>query len=289
MIASTAKSGGVPRFVPELVASGTCPGPGTGRRRKFMPDSAPIPLSKVPAVTLIFWVIKTAATTLGETAGDAVSMTLNLGYALSSAIFVGLFMIAVLAQISTKFFRPFLYWAVIVATTTAGTTLADFADRSLGIGYAGGSTLLSALLLAALGIWYWTAGSVSVNTVSSPKVEMFYWTVILFSQTLGTALGDWVADTSLGYQGGAIVFAGLLAIVAGAYYLTPLSRTLLFWAAFILTRPLGATLGDKLDKPRELGGLAFSRIEASAVLAGLMVLCIVIFRQRAGQHPGSAE
>jgi uncharacterized membrane-anchored protein len=255
-----------------------------------MTDSAATRLSKVPEVTLLFWGIKIAATTLGETAGDAVTMTMNLGYAVGSAIFIAAFAIAVGAQISVKRFHPFLYWVVIVATTTAGTTMADFADRSLGIGYAGGSALLFALLLAALGVWYWSEGTVSVNTVSTPRVEMFYWGVILFSQTLGTALGDWVSDTeTLGYAGGALVFAGLLAVVAGAYYFTKLSRTFLFWAAFILTRPLGATLGDKLDKPHELGGLAFSRITASAILVGVMVLCIVLFPQRAGQHPGAAQ
>src|SRR5579863_7668471 len=255
-----------------------------------MTDSAATRLSKVPEVTLLFWGIKIAATTLGETAGDAVTMTLNLGYAVGSAIFIAAFVIAVGAQISVKRFHPFLYWVVIVATTTAGTTMADFADRSLGIGYAGGSALLFALLLAALGVWYWSEGTVSVNTVSTPRVEMFYWAVILFSQTLGTALGDWMADTeTLGYAGGALVFAGLLVVVAGAYYFTKLSRTFLFWAAFILTRPLGATLGDKLDKPHELGGLAFSRITASAILVGVMVLCIVLFPQRAGQHPGAAQ
>jgi uncharacterized membrane-anchored protein len=244
--------------------------------------------SKVPAVTLAFWIIKIAATTLGETAGDAVSMSMNLGYAVSSLIFIGLFVAAVLLQMSAKRFHALLYWAVIVATTTAGTTMADFADRSLGIGYAGGATILFALLLASLAIWYRTAGSVSVSTITSPKVEMFYWITILFSQTLGTALGDWMAATGLGYEGGALVFtAGLLVIVA-AYFLTNVSRTLLFWSAFILTRPLGATVGDFLDKPVADGGLAFSRFYASALLAAFMLVCILWFSRRADQQQEAA-
>jgi uncharacterized membrane-anchored protein len=242
--------------------------------------------SKVPAVTLGFWVIKIIATTLGETGGDAVSMTLNWGYALSSAMFIGIFAAAVAAQIAAKKYHPFLYWAVIIATTTAGTTMADFADRSLGIGYSGGSLILFALLMASLGIWYWQAGSISVNTVASPRIEMFYWTAILFSQTLGTALGDWMADSNgLGYERGALVFAAGLIVVAAAYFFTNISRTLLFWSAFILTRPLGATLGDFLDKPVANGGLAFGRFYASAILAALIVTLIVVVPQRAGQHP----
>ena len=247
-------------------------------------------LSKVPAVTLTFWVIKIAATTLGETAGDAVSMTLNLGYAISSAIFIGVFVVAVAAQISAKSFHPFLYWAVIVATTTAGTTMADFADRSLGIGYAGGSTILFLLLMAALGAWYRSAGSISVDTVTSPKIEMFYWSAILFSQTLGTALGDWMADSNgLGYERGALVFAAGLIVVAAAYFYTNVSRTALFWSAFILTRPLGATVGDLLDKPVADGGLAFGRFYASAILAAFIVACILLLPQKAGKHPGETE
>ena len=206
--------------------------------------------SKVPEVTLVFWIIKILATTLGETGGDAVSMSMNLGYAVSSLIFIGTFVVAVIAQIAAKKFHPFLYWLVVIATTTAGTTMADFADRSLGVGYPGGATLLFVLLMASLAVWYWSAGSVSVNTVSTPRIETFYWVAILFSQTLGTALGDWMADTNdLGYQGGALVFAAGLALIAAAYFFTTISRTLLFWGAFILTRPLGATLGDLLDKP----------------------------------------
>jgi uncharacterized membrane-anchored protein len=247
-------------------------------------------MSKVPAVTLGFWVIKIIATTLGETGGDAVSMTLNWGYALSSAMFIGIFVLAVGAQIAAKSFHSFLYWVVIVATTTAGTTMADFADRSLGIGYPGGSLLLFALLMASLGIWYWRAGSISVDTVASPKIEMFYWTAILFSQTLGTALGDWMADSNgLGYEGGALVFAAGLAVVAAAYFYTGVSRTLLFWSAFILTRPLGATLGDFLDKPIANGGLAFGRFYASAILAALIIGLIVVLPQRAGKHPGAIQ
>jgi uncharacterized membrane-anchored protein len=236
--------------------------------------------SKVPEVTLAFWIIKIAATTLGETGGDAVSMSLNMGYAVSSVLFIGLFMVAVAAQITVRSFHPFLYWLVVVATTTAGTTMADFADRSLGIGYAGGTAILFALLMAALGTWYWSAGSISVDTVKSPRIEMFYWVAILFSQTLGTALGDWMADTGLGYEGGALVFGAGLAVIAAAYFLSNVSRTLLFWGAFILTQPLGATVGDFLDKPVADGGLAISRFSVSALLAVFMIACIFIFRQR---------
>jgi uncharacterized membrane-anchored protein len=243
--------------------------------------------SKVPEVTLVFWIIKILATTLGETGGDAVSMSMNLGYAVGSFIFIGVFAIAVIAQIAAKKFHPFLYWLVVIATTTAGTTMADFADRSLGIGYPGGASLLFVLLMASLAIWYWSAGSISVNTVSTPKIETFYWIAILFSQTLGTALGDWMADTNgLGYEGGALVFAAGLALIAAAYFYTSISRTLLFWAAFILTRPLGATLGDLLDKPLDNGGLAFSRFYASAILAAVIIACVALLPQRAGSHPG---
>lgn len=243
--------------------------------------------SKVPEVTLIFWIIKVLATTLGETGGDAVSMSMNFGYAISSFIFIGIFAVAVIAQISAKKFHPFLYWFVIVATTTAGTTMADFADRSLGIGYPGGASLLFALLMASLLIWYWAEGSISVNTVSTPRVETFYWVAILFSQTLGTALGDWMADTNgLGYGDGSLVFGTGLVLIAAAYFFTGISRTLLFWAAFILTRPLGATLGDLLDKPLSDGGLAFSRFYASGILAALIIACVALLPQRAGTHPG---
>jgi uncharacterized membrane-anchored protein len=244
--------------------------------------------SKVPEVTLLFWLIKILATTLGETGGDAVSTSLNLGYAVSSIIFIGIFVVAVIAQIAAKAFHPFLYWFVIVATTTAGATMADFADRSLGIGYPGGASILFVLLMASLGVWYWSAGSVSVDTVATPKIEVFYWVAILFSQTLGTALGDWMADTNgLGYEGGALIFAAGLAVIAAVYYYTNVSRTLLFWSAFILTRPLGATLGDLLDKPLEEGGLEFDRFYASAILAAIIVACILFLPQRAGRHPGA--
>ena len=247
-------------------------------------------MSKVPAVTLGFWTIKIIATTLGETGGDAVSMTLDWGYALSSALFIGIFVLAVGAQIAARSFHPFLYWLVIIATTTAGTTMADFADRSLGVGYPGGSLILFALLMASLGVWYWRAGSISVDTVASPGIEMFYWTAILFSQTLGTALGDWMADnTGLGYGGGALVFGAGLAALAIAYYRTNVSRVSLFWAAFILTRPLGATVGDFLDKPISHGGLALSRPIASAVIAVFIVACIPFMPQRAGRHPGESQ
>jgi uncharacterized membrane-anchored protein len=243
-------------------------------------------MSKVPAVTLAFWVIKVIATTLGETGGDAVSMTLNWGYALSSALFIAVFVVAVAAQIAARRFHPFLYWSVIIATTTAGTTMADFADRSLGIGYPGGSLILFACLLASLGVWYRRTGSIAVDTVASPRIEAFYWTAILFSQTLGTALGDWMADSNgLGYERGALVFGAALVLVAAAYLFTNISRTWLFWSAFILTRPLGATVGDFLDKPVSAGGLAIGRFDASAVLVVLIIGLIVMVPQRAGQHP----
>ncbi|NMM18346.1 MAG: hypothetical protein HHJ15_00050 [Rhodoferax sp.] len=249
-----------------------------------MNTSAEKALSKVPEVTLVFWIIKIAATTLGETGGDAVSMSMNLGYLIGTVIFAAVFLAAVFAQIKANTFQPFLYWATIIATTTVGTTLADFADRSLGIGYAGGSTLLMALLFGSLFIWHRTLGSVSVSTVRSPKAEMFYWVTIMFSQTLGTALGDWTADTAgLGYTGGAILFSGLLALVVAAYYWTNVSRTLLFWAAFILTRPLGAVVGDFLDKPLSVGGLALSRYSASAALFAFMLTAILLFKQRSAR------
>jgi len=232
---------------------------------------------KVPEVTLVFWVIKILATTLGETGGDAVSMSMNLGYLVGTAIFGAIFVVAVVAQVWATKFHPFLYWATIVATTTVGTTLADFTTRSLGIGYAGGTAILLSLLLASLFVWYRTLGSIAVDTVSSPASEMFYWVTIMFSQTLGTALGDWTADTAgLGYTGAAVVFGAMLAAIAAAYYLTNISRTVLFWAAFILTRPLGAVVGDFLDKPASQGGLELSRYSASATLLGLMLVCIVV-------------
>lgn len=244
--------------------------------------------TKIPEVTLGFWIIKILATTLGETGGDTVSMTLDLGYFVGSAIFLSLLVLLVFIQIGAKKFHPFLYWLVIVASTTAGTTMADFATRSLGVGYPGGSLILFACLMAVLGLWYWSQGSISVETVSTPKAEAFYWAAITFSQTLGTALGDWLADTGLGYEGGALVFGAGLAALAAAYFWTDLSRVLLFWAAFILTRPLGATVGDFIDKPLDQGGLAWSRPLATAVIAALMIVCILMLPQRAGSHPRQA-
>ena len=244
-------------------------------------------LSKVPEVTLIFWLIKILATTLGETGGDAVSMSMNLGYLVSTAIFAVIFLFAVVAQIKAKQFHPFIYWVTIVATTTVGTTLADYVDRSLGIGYTGGSALLLSLLLASLFVWYKTLGSVAVNSISEPKAEIFYWVTIMFSQTLGTALGDWTADTAgLGYGGGAIIFSSLLLAVLAAYYWTQVSRTALFWTAFILTRPLGAVVGDFLDKPIAKGGLDLSRYTASTALILIIIACILFFPQRAGKSAG---
>jgi uncharacterized membrane-anchored protein len=256
-----------------------------------MPQQSPeSSLSKVPEVTLAFWIIKIAATTLGETGGDTVTMTLNWGYLAGTLLFLLALVLLVVSQIAANRFHPFLYWATIIASTTFGTTMADFADRSLGIGYTGGSSLLLFCLLATLGLWYWSLGSISVNTVSTPKAEAFYWTAITFSQTLGTALGDWMADsTGLGYEGGAAVFAAALAIVALAYYRTSVSRVTLFWAAFILTRPLGATVGDFLDKPVRNGGLALSRPVASAVIAAFIIVCLLILPQRAGSHPKTSE
>jgi len=246
-------------------------------------------LTKVPEVTLAFWILKIAATTLGETGGDSVTMTLNWGYLAGTALFLIALIALVIAQIIAKKFQAVLYWATIVASTTFGTTMADFADRSLGIGYTGGSLLLFFCLMTVLGLWYWSERTISVNTVSTPKVEAFYWAAITFSQTLGTALGDWMADTGgLGFGGGALVFFGGLAVIAGLYYWTDISRVLLFWAAFILTRPLGATAGDLLDKPHDLGGLAFSRPLASAIIAAFIILCLLVLPQRAGRHPASS-
>ena len=244
-------------------------------------------LAKVPEITLMFWIIKIAATTLGETGGDAVSMSMDLGYLVGTAIFAAIFLVAVFAQIKADKFHPLLYWATIIATTTVGTTLADFVTRSLGIGYEGGSSLLVILLMGSLFLWYRALGSVSVATVSTPKAEMFYWITIMFSQTLGTALGDWTADTQgFGYSGSALLFGALLGLIAAAYYWSKLSHTLLFWAAFILTRPLGAVVGDLLDKPLASGGLALSRYSASAALFIFIVACIFLVKQRAAtqQH-----
>ena len=249
------------------------------------PNERPVP-SKVPEVTLGFWVIKIAATTLGETGGDTVTMTLNWGYLAGTSIFLTVLVALVAAQIVTKKFHPVLYWSTIVASTTFGTTLADFADRSIGIGYTGGSLVLAACLAIVLGLWYWSEGTISVNTVSTPRAEGFYWAAITLSQTLGTALGDWVADSGgLGYQGGALLFAGGLAAVAALYLWTRASRVTLFWAAFILTRPLGATVGDFLDKPVAHGGLALSRPLASAIIAAFIIVAVLVLPQRPGLHP----
>ena len=247
--------------------------------------SVQIILSKVPEVTLLFWIIKIAATTLGETGGDAVSMSMNLGYLVGTAIFAVIFLGAVFFQIKAAKFHPFVYWFTIIATTTVGTTLADFADRSLGIGYAGGSVLLFCLLIGSLVTWHRTMGTVAVDSVKDSKSEMFYWVTIMFSQTLGTALGDWTADSEgMGYLGGATLFVLLLAAVAGLFFWTKLSRTFLFWSAFILTRPLGAVLGDFLDKPLDHGGLALSRFTATGALLIFMVGCVFFFPQRAARN-----
>jgi uncharacterized membrane-anchored protein len=247
-------------------------------------------VSKVPQVTLAFWIIKILATTLGETGGDAVTMSwlgettakaTGTGYLIGTSIFGVIFVLAVLVQIKARKFHPFLYWLTIVATTTVGTTLADYCDRSLGIGYTGGSAILLSCVMASLLIWRWSTGSISIETVNTPKVEIFYWVTIMFSQTLGTALGDWVADTNeMGYVGGAAVFGGLLLLTALLYYLTSLSRVFLFWVAFILTRPLGAVVGDFLDKPIAKGGLALSRYTASLALLAVIVALIFIFPQK---------
>jgi uncharacterized membrane-anchored protein len=247
-------------------------------------------LSKVPEVTLVFWIIKIAATTLGETGGDSVTMTLNWGYLAGTLLFAGILVVLVIAQLLARRFHPFLYWATIVASTTFGTTMADFADRSLGIGYTGGATLLFCLLMLTLAAWYRFDGTISVNSVSAPRAEAFYWAAITFSQTLGTALGDWIADTGgIGYEGGALVFAVGLVVLAMLYSWTGVSRVVLFWTAFILTRPLGATVGDFLDKPVSHGGLALSRPRASLAIAVFIVLCVALLPQRAGTHPGTAE
>jgi len=260
-------------------------------------DSGKI-LSKVPAITLGFWIIKILATTLGETGGDTVTMTWlgettahpnPNGYLIGTGIFLAALIVLVIAQIAAKKFYPLLYWATIIASTTAGTTMADFADRSLGIGYTGGTAVLFAAVLACLAAWYWSEGTVSVDTVNTPKVEAFYWATITFSQTLGTALGDWMADDAgVGFAGGALIFGAALAIIAALYFWTRISRVLLFWAAFILTRPLGATVGDFLDKPLDHGGLNLSRPIATAVLAMAILALVLLLPQRAGTHPNAS-
>lgn len=240
--------------------------------------------SKVPELTLMFWVVKVAATTLGETGGDAVTMSMDLGYLVGTLIFAAIFFVAAAIQIRSKRFHPAVYWGTIIATTTVGTTLADFATRSIGIGYAGGSALLFALLIGSLLVWYRSLGTISVRSIRTPKAEMFYWITIMFSQTLGTALGDWTADSAgFGYSGSAVIFGGLLAALAALYFFTKTSRTFLFWAAFIITRPLGAVVGDLLDKPVDHGGLALSRYSASAALFVFMVACLLVFKSRAAK------
>lgn len=239
-------------------------------------------ITKVPEVTLGFWVLKIIATTLGETGGDAVSMSLGTGYLVGTLIFAGIFLIAVSVQIVSRTFHPLIYWVTIIATTTVGTTLADYCTRSIGVGYAGGSTILLGLLFLSLFTWKRTLGTVAVETISTPKAEVFYWFTIMCSQTLGTALGDWTADSAgLGYLGSVFIFGSLLAVVAVAYWKTNISRPLLFWTAFILTRPLGAVVGDFLDKPHDHGGLALSRFTASAVLILAMGVMMVAVPQRA--------
>jgi len=239
-------------------------------------------LVKVPAITLGFWIIKILATTLGETGGDAVSMSMNLGYLVGTAIFMVFFVGAVLLQVQAKKFHPFLYWATIVASTTVGTTLADYATRSLGIGYTGGSALLFTLLAASMFFWHKDLGRIDISSINTPKAESYYWLTIMFSQTLGTALGDWTADTAgLGYLGAAAIFSALLMLVVGLWYFTQLSRTILFWAAFVLTRPLGAVVGDFLDKPTAQGGLEFSRYTATGVLLAAIIILILVLPQRA--------
>ena len=245
-------------------------------------------LSKVPEVTLGFWTIKILATTLGETGGDMLSMSMNLGYALSTIILFVPFLVLVTAQVKAKRFHAFLYWGVIVGTTLAGTTMADFADRSLGIGYPGGTAILFSLVVASLVVWKLSVGTVSVNNITTPKAEIFYWLTILFSNTLGTALGDWTSEGT-GFAGGVGLFFLLLAVVAALYFFTKISRTVLFWVAFILTRPLGASLGDLLTKPYAQHGLNLSRYTSSAVIAVLMIVCIMLFPQKAGEHPGSTD
>lgn len=243
-------------------------------------------MSKLPKITIFFWIMKICATTLGETAGDAFSMSMDLGYLVSTGIFAVIVIAAVALQIRAKQYHPFLYWFTIIATTTVGTTLADFATRSLGIGYTGGSAILLTLVVASLLIWRWVMGSVSVDEVNTPTGEMFYWVTIIFSQTLGTALGDWFADTAdFGYLGAAAVFGAILLIVAALYYFTSISRVILFWVAFIMTRPLGAVVGDFLDKPLDHGGLDLSRYTASLILIAIIVICIFIFPQKASEKP----
>ncbi len=243
-----------------------------------MPDELPIDVEhpgKLPRITLAFWVMKIAATTLGETAGDLFSMTMNVGYAISSLVLVGIFLVLLVAQLKATRFHPFLYWSVILATSTAGTTMSDFMDRTLELGYARGSLILVSLLITILVVWQLTTGSLSVTRVRSRKAESFYWAAILVSNTLGTALGDFLADSSgLGFGGGALLISSLLALVVLAYFFTPISKVALFWAAFVLTRPFGATFGDLLTKSPAKGGLGFGTIGSSAVLLSILLALV---------------
>jgi uncharacterized membrane-anchored protein len=233
-------------------------------------------MNKLPEITLAFWVMKICATTLGETAGDLLSMTLNVGYAISSLILISVFLITLITQLKAKTYNPMLYWIVILSTSTAGTTMSDFMDRTLGLGYATGSALLITILLVTLAVWRWSEGSLSVNHVRTFKGELFYWIAILFSNTLGTALGDYLADDSgLGFAGGALLIGSTIAVVVLLHFYTRISSVLLFWLAFVLTRPFGATLGDVLTKPHEKGGLDFGTIGSSAVLAAILLLLVV--------------
>jgi uncharacterized membrane-anchored protein len=238
-------------------------------------------LSKVPQVTLAFLAIKILATTVGETGGDALSMTLNLGYAVSSLIFLGFFCVTLAAQITAKRYHPLFYWAVVVATTTVGTTTSDYLDRTVGLGYVKSSIMLFCAVVAVLIIWRYSTGKIEIDHITTRKSELFYWVTILVSNTLGTALGDFTATTAgLGFERGALVFAGLIALVAAAHYLTNIPDSVLFWSAYILTRPLGATLGDTLTKPRAEGGLDLGRIASSLAIAAAMVVLVFVTSRR---------
>lgn len=242
--------------------------------------------NKVAQVTFAFWIMKICATTVGETGGDLLSMTLNIGYADSSLILIGFFLIVLAAQLRSKAFHPFLYWAVIVATSTAGTTMSDFMDRTLRLGYAAGSTILVTILILVLAAWRFSTDSLSVDHISKPRVEAFYWTAILASNTLGTALGDFLADSSgLGYAGSNLIISGAIAAIVLAYFLTSISRTALFWAAFVLTRPFGATMGDLLTKSPDKGGLGFGTIGSSAVLMSILLIFILISMRNRRKQP----
>lgn len=251
-------------------------------------------MNKLPQITAFFWIMKICATTLGETAGDLLSMTLNVGYAVSSLILIAVFLATLVTQLISKNYNPLLYWTVILSTSTAGTTMSDFMDRTLGLGYAAGSTILVTILFAILAFWRFSVGSLSVNNIKTLKVELLYWTAILFSNTLGTALGDFLADSSgLGFAGGALLIAGLLALVLAAHYYTQISQVMLFWIAFVLTRPFGATLGDILTKSHAKGGLNFGTIGSSIVLVSILGVCILFttlkYKKLAVARPSNDE